>query len=415
MKYELIQDILLLYIEDDDDTRQTMLRFLKRRIANVIVASNGEEGYNLYKKHKPDIIITDIKMPVMSGLEMCSMIRDDDDDTIVIITSAHSETHYFQEAINLGVNNFLVKPLDLSQLYCTLKIICENIFLKRENKSNEKLVNTKTYELEDRNNELKNTIFHLNEAQKKLVEVEKMASLGELVAGVTHEINTPLGVGLTSITYFLQINEEIRKNYNDKEMTEDEFENYLNTSEELATMIYINLERSTKLIKSFKQVAIDQTNEEKREFNLEKYLEEIIFSLNYMIKRTNIVVDLECDSSIIVNSFAGVFSQMITNFMQNSVKHAFSLDEKGLIYINAKKDNKNLILSYEDDGKGISNENIKRIFEPFFTTKKDDGGTGLGLSIIYNIVATHLEGNITCKSEIGKGTKFIVTIPLEKI
>lgn len=138
MKNELINDILLLYVEDNDETRGLCERFLKRRVQNVLVASNGQEGYELYLKHKPDLIITDIKMPIMSGLEMSSMIRDENKDIPIIVISAHSDLEYFQEAINIGINTYLMKPIDLTQLYCTIKITTENIILKKQNAEQKK-------------------------------------------------------------------------------------------------------------------------------------------------------------------------------------------------------------------------------------------------------------------------------------
>lgn len=239
-----------------------------------------------------------------------------------------------------------------------------------------------------------------------------MASLGELVAGVTHEINTPLGVGLTSITYFLQITEDIKKEYESDNMSKDEFEQYLDTSEELATMIYINLERTAHLVRSFKQVAVDQTNEEKRKFNFKYYLEEILLSLNSVIKKTNIKVEINCAEDIVIDSYPGAYSQIFSNLILNSIKHGYTEKEKGIISIEIIKEEDVLTAIYKDDGKGVSKENLSKIFDPFFTTCKDNGGTGLGLNIVQNIVIDKLKGKIECRSEEGKGIIFDIITPL---
>lgn len=412
MKNEFIKDISLLYVEDNEETRGLCEHFLKKRIQNVLVASNGQDGYKLYLKHKPDLIVTDIKTPLISGLEISSMIRDDNKDIPIIVISAYSDLEYFQEAINISINTYLMKPIDLTQLYCTIKITTENILLKKQNAKQKKIAAQKTYELEDKNNELAKSIHALKQTQKELSESNKMASLGELVAGMTHEINTPIGMGLTSSTYFLQITEDIRKEYESENISKDEFEHYLDTSEELAKVIYINLKRTAQLVKSFKQVAVDQTNDDKRKFNFKQYLEEILLSLNSVTKKTNIKFEINCDEDIVIYSYPGAYSQIFSNLILNSIKHGYNENEKGIISIEIIKKEDVLTFIYKDDGKGVSSENLTKVFDRFFTTGKDKGGTGLGLNIVHSIVVDKLKGSIDCRSEEGKGITFEIIVPL---
>lgn len=390
MRNEFIKDIVLLYVEDDDLIRTELEYYLKSNMEKVIVASNGKEGYELYKKHKPDIIITDIKMNIMSGLEMSSLIREEDKTTPIIITSAYSDNEYLHKAIEIGINTFLLKPLNLMQLYCTMKITSDNIKLQRENTQ---------------------TINELTETQARLVESDKMANLGQLVAGVTHEINTPIGVGFTSVSHLEEITKKIKKSYSNDEMTQEDFEAYLSSSQDLSKMIFLNLQRASKLISSFKEVAVDQTHDEKREFKVKEYLDEVIFSLNYIIKKTHLEVKVHCDEKLIINSFPGAFSQVFTNFIMNSINHAYSKDDKGCITIDIEIINDKVQIIYSDDGKGISSEKLEKIFIPFYTTRKKSGGTGLGLSIVKDIVNITLKGNITCSSIENKGTSFQIDIP----
>lgn len=390
MRNEFIKDIVLLYVEDDDVIRNELEYYLISNIQNVIIASNGKEGYKLYKEHKPDIIITDIKMNEMSGLEMSSLIREEDKTTPIIITSAYSDHEYLQKAIKIGINTFLLKPLNLMQLYCTLKITSDNIKLQREN---EKRIN------------------ELNETQSRLVKADKMANLGELVAGVTHEINTPIGVGFTSVSHLEEITKKIKKSYADDEMTQEAFESYLKSTEDLSKMIYLNLQRASKLISSFKEVAVDQTHDEKRVFKIKEYLDEVIFSLNYVIKKTHLEVKLVCDENLTLNSFPGAFSQVFTNFIMNSINHAYDKNDKGTILIEISKVDNKIKIIYSDDGKGISSEKIDKIFTPFYTTRKNLGGTGLGLSIVKDLVTITLKGSINCSSIENKGTCFQIELP----
>jgi len=290
----------------------------------------------------------------------------------------------------------------------------EEIYKEKLNEINQSLeqkVLERTSELEDSNYELEQTITNLKFTQEKLIESEKMASLGGLVAGVAHEINTPVGVSLTGITHFLDITKDIKKEYISDNMTKQEFENYLTTSEKLARQINTNLERTAHLIRSFKQVAVDQTNDEKRIFELESYLHEVIFSLEHIIKKTNLKINMKTMESININSYPGAYSQIITNLIMNSIRHAYSKNEKGTIIIELIEEESTVHINYKDDGKGISEENLPKIFDPFFTTNREDGGTGLGLNIIYNIVTSNLNGTIMCASKEGDGVEFRMIIP----
>lgn len=286
--------------------------------------------------------------------------------------------------------------------------------LNEINQSLEQKVIERTSELENSNSKLEQTITNLKLTQEKLIESEKMACLGGLVAGVAHEINTPVGIGLTGITHFLDMTKDIKKEYSSESLTKEEFENYLDTSEKLANQINTNLERTSHLVRSFKQVAVDQTNEEKRVFELESYLKEVIYSLGHVIKKTKLEVKIESTKRINIDSYPGAYSQIITNLIMNSIRHAYSKNEKGTILLELFENKDKIYIIYKDDGKGISEKNLSKIFDPFFTTNRKEGGTGLGLNIVYNIVTANLNGTITCDSKEGSGVEFRIVIPLTK-
>ena len=299
---------------------------------------------------------------------------------------------------------------ELTQLSDSFSLMKDTI---KQNIDNlESKISERTFELRESNDELEQTIINLKETQSKLIESEKMASLGELVAGVAHEINTPVGVSLTGITHFIDINNEIKKNYDTDTITEEEFRAFLETSHELALQINKNLERTAHLVRSFKQVAVDQTSEEKREFELSHYINEVIFSLNNVIKKMNLKIEVNSIENINLNSYPGAYSQVITNLIMNSINHAYEENDKGLISIEIYEKNKMVYMIYKDDGKGIKKENIAQVFDPFFTTNRGKGGTGLGLNITYNIVSSQLKGTIKCDSEVGNGVTFSIEVPL---
>ena len=267
--------------------------------------------------------------------------------------------------------------------------------------------------VEERTKELKENIKNLQIAQKQLVQSEKMASLGNLVAGVAHEINTPVGISLTGITHFQHITNELKKLYEKDNLSQEEFEEYINTSYEISNSIYVSLVKAAELIKSFKQVAVDQSNEQLRKFNLKEYIEEILLSLHNKIKKTNHKIEIECDEKLYIKSYPGAISQILTNFIMNSLIHGFKDKNDGHIKISAKKIDNNLQIIYTDDGKGIPKENLEKIFDPFFTTNRENGGSGLGLNIVYNLVENRLHGKIEAKSIVGDGVTFILTFPVE--
>ncbi len=241
-----------------------------------------------------------------------------------------------------------------------------------------------------------------------------MASLGGLVAGIAHDINTPIGIGVTALSRLVEDIEKFETVYNDKTMSRSDLEVFLNSCNTSTSLTQSNLERAAELVQSFKQVAIDQTSEDKRKFKLKKYLDDIIVSLHPKLKKAGHNIDVRCDDELELNSFPGFISQIVTNLVLNSVLHAYDDNESGNISIEAEiLDDNTLSLVYTDDGKGMAEEIQSKIFEPFFTTKRSQGGSGLGLHIVYNIVNQKLNGAIKCESHIGKGTKFVITFPLK--
>lgn len=265
--------------------------------------------------------------------------------------------------------------------------------------------------VKERTQELQQSMEKLEQTQEHLIETEKLASLGGLVAGVAHEINTPVGLSLTGITHFSDITKKLKKDYENGDLGEDEFNSYIDTSYNLAKTIRLNLEKTAHLVKSFKQVAVDQSVEEKREIKLNKYVNEVVLSLHNKLKQTKIDVVVNCPKELTISSYPGDISQILTNLIMNSLIHGFNKDDEGSIQIDVTKENESLKIIYKDSGKGIPTENLKKIYEPFFTTNREGGGSGLGLNIIYNLVTKKLGGVIVCDSKEGEGVTFTMTLP----
>ncbi|MBV8047618.1 MAG: HAMP domain-containing protein [Paludibacterium sp.] len=252
----------------------------------------------------------------------------------------------------------------------------------------------------------------LVQTQQTLVESEKLASLGGLVAGVAHEINTPVGISLTAASHLAAVTQQLNRELEAGAIKKSDFQNYLATATESCELILSNAERAADLIHSFKQVAVDQTSEARRDFQLADYLQEIITSLRPKFKRTQIDIQIDCEQDLLMDSYPGALSQVMTNLLVNAVTHAFDEGQLGQIAIAAHRlDDGHLSLTVKDNGKGIAPANMGKIFQPFFTTRRGSGGSGLGLHIVYNIVRQRLGGSIDVESELGEGTTFTITLP----
>lgn len=260
---------------------------------------------------------------------------------------------------------------------------------------------------------LQSTLQELQNTQGELVQAEKMASLGGLVAGVAHEINTPIGVGLTAATHLKEQAQTLADVFASGKLKKSDFQTFIETATQSTGMIYANLHRASDLIKSFKQVAVDQTSEETRQINLIEYIEEVLESLKPNLKRATHDIEVTGDRHIIIDTHPGALSQVVTNLVMNSVIHAYDEGDRGRIQINVEMEGEAVDMVYTDDGKGMDQEIQAKIFDPFFTTKRGSGGSGLGMHILYNQVTQTLGGSIDLNSAPGRGTAFEIMIPLK--
>ncbi len=277
--------------------------------------------------------------------------------------------------------------------------------VEKLNKSLEKKVHLRTKELQKNYAQLKDT-------QEELIQAEKLSSLAEMVAGVAHDINTPMGMALTDITYLNEETKELKKLYTSEKMTEKIFSEYLEQVEESSDLITINLKKGAQLIKSFKQVAVDQSSNEDRLFNIKETFDEVIISLNNVLKRTKHIIHLNIEDSLSIVSNPGSFSQILTNLIMNSIIHGFETQEKGIININVEIKDGFMYFIYKDNGKGIDIKAQKKIFNPFYTTTRNKGGSGLGMNIIYNLITQKFKGIIKIDSQPQEGVVFTIKIPI---
>ncbi|EDN70104.1 periplasmic sensor signal transduction histidine kinase [Beggiatoa sp. PS] len=242
---------------------------------------------------------------------------------------------------------------------------------------------------------------------------EKMASLGRLVAGFAHELNTPIGVAVGSASALQDNVQCINQLLEQEEVDEEELVDTLENVNEAAKLTLSNLKRAANLVKSFKRTAVDQTSDQIRRFEVKALIEDVINMLQNRFKRTAIQIQIDCPDNLTIKSMPGALEQILTNLLMNSLIHGFD-DGKNTGHINIKVqlEENNLYIEYSDTGKGIASENVEKIFEPFFTTYRAHGGSGLGMYICYNLIVTQLNGTMTCDSSPGKGVMFKIDFPI---
>lgn len=254
-------------------------------------------------------------------------------------------------------------------------------------------------------------IDELKLAQERLVGTEKMAALGGLVAGITHDINTPIGIGVTAVSFLEERLNKLESAYAEKTLSPKALEEFINEAKQSTSLLTTNLDRASDLIASFKQIAVDQASEAVRTINFKDYVNEVIRSLHPKLKKTSHTINLQCPDDLVLNLPAGAISQIFTNLIVNSLIHGFESKDNGVMDINITSDETNLTINYKDNGNGVTAEQLEKLFNPFFTTKRDEGGSGLGTHIMFNLVKQTLSGSIEATSEPGQGLHYFIQFP----
>ena len=343
------------------------------------------------------------------------------DDLIVSngkLTNAQSQLSHANKKLddqNLILEQEVAKKTSsLSQIMLSLEqqkdeLIANQRELRQENENRQYIED----ELRKKNSELANSMGNLQLAKDQLVESERMASLGGLVAGITHDVNTPLGVGVTAASFLQERLNNLKTSFEEKSLTTKNMENFINEAEQTANLLLTNLNRASELIASFKQVAVDQTSETEREINLNDYIRDIIKSLKPSFKHNNHEIVVSCPEDLYIRCAPGAIAQIVTNMIVNSLVHGFEDTNDGKITLDVSTDNNTIEMRYRDNGKGLSNDDLDKLFDAFFTTKRGEGGSGLGTHIMYNLVTQSLSGHIEAQSKPGDGLQYAIRFPMK--
>nr|WP_242533415.1 ATP-binding protein [Niveibacterium umoris] len=267
--------------------------------------------------------------------------------------------------------------------------------------------------VEARTVELTQALERLEMAQDELVRSEKFSALGNLVAGIAHELNTPIGNSVTVASALIAQSRKLKQDVEASQLRRSSLLEYVDNLQDAASLLDRNLERARDLVASFKQVSVDRVSEKRRVFDLAVTVRELVTTMMPLLRKHGVEVELLLEEGISVDSYPGPLGQVLTNFINNALIHAFDGRDQGRLSLTAARHGADAcVITCADDGVGIPADQINRIFDPFFTTKLGRGGSGLGLSIVYNLVNGVLGGRIEVTSRPGEGTRFSVFIPL---
>jgi signal transduction histidine kinase len=329
---------------------------------------------------------------------------------VAIVSSIQTPLDELKNAMHAIVSGDYDRPVrgleardEMGEMARSVEVFRENALARRRAEN----------ELRASKERAENTLADLRETQKSLIEAEKLAALGGLVAGVAHEVNNPVGISLTVASSLARRCEAFATELREGQLRRSRLEEFIGGSREAAKQLVSNLERAGELIQSFKQVAVDRSHEERRQFDLQQSTNQIVASLRPGLRRAQLELVTEVPENVILDSYPGAYGQVLTNLMLNAVNHGFADGRHGTIRIEARRSAPLQVeIVFSDNGAGMSEEVQRRAFDPFFTTRRSQGGTGLGLHIVYNIVTRRLGGRIGLTSAPGRGTTFRIALPV---
>lgn len=405
-------------IVDDEVIIARMLELMLTDMGYSIAAQahSGEEALEKAAETLPDLALMDINLPgKLDGIETAAHLQRVHDVPIVYL-SAHCSDTILERAKITAPFGYVMKPIKEKELYAAIEIaLYKHQLEERSREMNDELerrVAERTLALQQSNQALQDSMETLHRTLLQLAQAEKMAVIGGLVAGMTHEMSNPLSIAVMAVSHLDDLTQKTQQEFFLSKLTRSSMEKFFENAKESVAILEKNLYRTAELLNSLKQMAIDRASENKKEFLLARYIDDILLSLKPTLKTTQHTITVECPDDLLIDSYPGVFSQIFTNLIMNSLIHGFETKPNGQINIRVRHEGGLLFMQYHDNGRGIPEEHLGKLFNLFFTTKREQGGNGLGLNIVHNLVTQKLGGRISCESVVGEGTTFLIHIPL---
>lgn len=396
-------DRFTVLIVDDNPNNLFTLRELLAAMSGVTVveAVSGEMALQQVLEHDIQLILLDVQMPDMDGYETAShlkMIGRTRNIPIVFLTAAFKSDEFVRHGYAVGAVDYLTKPLD------------DHLLINRIRHYQH--LHEREAELEERTHALEQALEQLRKTHEQMVQSEKLAALGAIVAAVAHELNTPLGNCLTVSTTLAAKTQDLDDAIHSGKVTRSALDHYLRSSREATQLLERGLSRACELVASFKQVAVDQSTSQRRPFDFKEVVEGVVALMQVSLRRTPYVIEMDISSGLEMDSYPGPIEQIVTNLMSNAIVHAFDGYDKGRMTIAARRIDDTVVIEFSDDGCGMDESIQRHIFDPFFTTRLGRGGSGLGMNICYNLVTGPLGGTINLQSALAQGTTFKIVLPL---
>jgi len=397
----------ILVVDDTPANLDLFSQILESEGYEVSFSTNGKQALELASLAKPDLILLDIMMPEMDGIETCRRLKSltEIKEIPVVFITAKTDRKDVAEGFRVGAVDYISKPVQHEEVCARVRCHLKNQALV---KARDELIT----QLCDYTKKVETKVLEQN---KQLQQNEKLAAIGAMVGEFTHEISTPVGIAITALSHNIEELNSVKLKYDNDDLVQDDFCHFLESSLDSSKIANNNLKRMISLVKSFKRTTVNQCNDVCQQFDLKECLSDVVASLQPRLKRSPHTLELECAEGIIIESFPGTFAQIVTNFVNNSLLHAFKADDKGLMTLIVTVEGEQLILSFSDNGCGIPPDLQEKIFEKFYTTKLGQEGSGLGLHIVRTLVQDKLQGVVVCQSVEGGGSAFKITLPFAEL
>jgi len=400
-----IKNSKILIVDDKQENLELLTNILEAENFEIAFSTNGEEAIKIATLFQPQLILLDVMMPGIDGFETCRRIKSlpDLSETPVIFVTGKSAITDIVEAFNVGGVDYVTKPIRHEEIIAR---VTTHLQLQALISLRDELIGT----LRKQNIELEQL------AQIKDIQLEKSEQfnhIGELVGELSHEISTPLGIINTAITSLEENRKQLVHQIADQQLSKTRLDEFLSITSDSLNIVLSNLQHTIHLVNSFKQIIVGEFSQNKTQFGVKSYLEDIQHILIPKLKRCPHRFSFTCEDSIVMSAESGALSQVLINLINNAIVHAFEEKQEGEIIVKARVDGDHVVFDVIDNGTGISEEQQSKIFEKYFTTREGKGGSGLGLYIVKNLVINNLNGSITFYNNESGGGCFSVRLPKE--